>query len=307
MFWGKSESASDQEYVLKVLTAAGYTEGSGFRNVDVNSETPLEFETEWAKVQLIVRIRDFEADDSGESGNSDNLDKAKVSEDSENSNCYFDVHKTSKFSIEIRLLFLKDTPGDLLLFGNDFDTPIRDFLPYGLTSMGLKVLKWVDPSVEGDLYADRPYLYGKALGSFNRICVAESPAEVAGNWDENLSNASTDSLDIPADPVKRQYFFAAKENLEKFQFQKGKVYAFDFTNDYISLGHGKFNLALPGGFELNLASYLQSFVTAQGDNDAAANWTLKLKDPDGKEGAESGVPLLMIKFRLEPKAGDELD
>ncbi len=73
-----------------------------------------------------------------------------------------------------------------LQFGNDFDHPIRDRLPPGFgTAMNI-VRWWIDPGLEGDAYADMPYLYGPALSSFNAVhvgSVAHDP-ERGGIWVE---------------------------------------------------------------------------------------------------------------------------
>ncbi len=68
--------------------------------------------------------------------------------------------------------------GDELVFGNDFDVPIRDRLPPGF-GKAFKLVRWViDPGLEGDPYADKPYLYGPALSSVNLFRVGERAASL---------------------------------------------------------------------------------------------------------------------------------
>lgn len=43
--------------------------------------------------------------------------------------------------------FLKPTSADDCVFGNTFDQPIRDRLPYG-TSLAVKAISYIDPSFE---------------------------------------------------------------------------------------------------------------------------------------------------------------
>ena len=45
---------------------------------------------------------------------------------------------------------------DDVVFGNDFDESIADKLPTG-TSLGLKALRMIDPSLDQDLYSHKPY------------------------------------------------------------------------------------------------------------------------------------------------------
>ncbi|KAJ4292860.1 hypothetical protein N0V88_005518 [Collariella sp. IMI 366227] len=77
-------------------------------------------------------------------------------------------------------------PATDLQFGNDFDHPIRDRLPPGFgTAMNI-VKWWIDPGLEGDPYADNPYLYGPALSSFNTVYVGEGEHDPSkgGLWFE---------------------------------------------------------------------------------------------------------------------------
>lgn len=106
---------------------------------------------------------------------------------SNNTSPYFEhpLHLKDRLSIQLTLFFKppKDqtsTSDDAtingidLLWGNDFDSSIKEQLPYG-TSVGLKIMKYtIDPSIDGDVYCDKPHLYGSALTSFNRILVRKS-------------------------------------------------------------------------------------------------------------------------------------
>lgn len=137
--------------------------------------------------------------------------------------------------------------GNDLVWGNDFDTPIRDTLPYGF-SFGYKILKYaVDPSIFGDPYAEKPYLYGPALTSFNLISVnctqskvtpvGDSAAVEAGagvgaalEWPgpiqaENLQNQNKGKYKYlpPNDPSARRKYYLTKPNRLDFKFK---------TNDF---------------------------------------------------------------------------
>lgn len=78
--------------------------------------------------------------------------------------------------------------GTDLQWGNNFDEPLRDRLPPGF-SAALRIVKWwIDPGLEGDPYADKPYLYGPALSSFNRVYAAlgdKPPSEQSEDGSED--------------------------------------------------------------------------------------------------------------------------
>lgn len=91
------------------------------------------------------------------------------------SNPYFEhqLHTWDQYSIAFSFIPKKDISGEELVFGNDFDRPIRDRLPPGF-GQAFKIVKWlVDPGLEGDVYADKPWLFGRALASWNVLRVGE--------------------------------------------------------------------------------------------------------------------------------------
>lgn len=87
-------------------------------------------------------------------------------------------------------------PATDLQFGNDFDHPIRNYLPPGVNT-AMNILKWwIDPGLEGDAYADQPYLYGPALSSFNAVRVGrgEEDEKKGGLWvEEGASDSEGES------------------------------------------------------------------------------------------------------------------
>ncbi|EAA28801.1 DUF1769-domain-containing protein [Neurospora crassa] len=87
-------------------------------------------------------------------------------------------------------------PATDLQFGNDFDHPIRNYLPPGVNT-AMNILKWwIDPGLEGDAYADQPYLYGPALSSFNAVRVGkgEEDESKGGLWvEEGASDSEGES------------------------------------------------------------------------------------------------------------------
>lgn len=147
----------------------------------------------------------------------------------------------------------KPIPGDELVFGNDFDRPIRDRMPPG-AGYALKIVNWwIDPGLEGDMYADQPYLYGPALSSWNYLSICDKQESTTkdatsdivveeGGVSSGLEQRK--SLGIPDDPAERKRFFLEKQNRANFQFEPGRLYRADFGNSY--LGFGDCSLRLPG-------------------------------------------------------------
>ncbi|KAI1474262.1 DUF1769-domain-containing protein [Daldinia eschscholtzii] len=148
--------------------------------------------------------------------------------------------------------------GEDLQFGNDFDHPIRDRLPPGF-SYAMNIVKWwIDPGLEGDAYADQPYLYGPALSSFNSIHIGpgEVDPEKGGLWVEEGGDEDglkeRETLGAPAIGKDRMKWALKPANKSKWLFQYGKTYCLDFFNPYLDFS--EFSLRLPG-FTLPIMKY----------------------------------------------------
>ncbi|KAL2128706.1 hypothetical protein VTI74DRAFT_8815 [Chaetomium olivicolor] len=146
-----------------------------------------------------------------------------------------------------------------LQFGNDFDHPIRDRLPPGFgTAMNI-VKWWIDPGLEGDPYADNPYLYGPALSSFNAVHVGEGKhdPDEGGLWfeeggDETGMAWRREVVGAPDDAKARMKWALKAGNKEKWTWEYGRWYGVDFFNPYIDFN--EFALRLPG-FNLPIIRY----------------------------------------------------
>ncbi|KAI1088629.1 DUF1769-domain-containing protein [Rostrohypoxylon terebratum] len=148
--------------------------------------------------------------------------------------------------------------GEDLQFGNDFDHPIRDRLPPGF-SYAMNIVKWwIDPGLEGDAYADQPYLYGPALSSFNSIHVGTGDVnpEKGGLWFEEGGDESglKERRDVgaPATAKERMKWALKPANKSRWVYQYGKTYCLDFFNPYLDFN--EFSLRLPG-FTLPIIKY----------------------------------------------------
>lgn len=147
----------------------------------------------------------------------------------------------------------KDIPGDKLVFGNDFDHPIRDRLPWGFNTAFNWVKGWVDATMEGDVYADEPYLYSPILSSMNILQiggkgqsiseVGEGAGEKVGTGDESAlifkEGAQADGQEVreksgmPSDNSQRKRHYQQLQPRKDFIFEKDRAFACDFFNGYL--------------------------------------------------------------------------
>lgn len=138
-------------------------------------------------------------------------------------------------------------PGTDLVFGNDFANPIRDRLPPGFDT-AFRIVRWaIDPGLDGDVKADKPYLYGPLLSSINVLRVGDkveagSGLESAAGEDDDAAlqegadgsgAAVRERLHIPEQGAKRMKHFLNADRRGEFTFERGRVYRCDFFNPYL--------------------------------------------------------------------------
>ncbi|KAK5178144.1 hypothetical protein LTR44_009450 [Exophiala sp. CCFEE 6388] len=180
------------------------------------------------------------------------------------------------YSISFSFVPKVDIPGSDLVFGNDFDRPLRDRLPPGV-NQALKIVKWwIDPGLDGDVYADKPYLYGPALSSWNFLRIGDKIVKEDELKDKNawkIPNATSfhetvveEGADgsgeevrkddgIPADAAARKKHFLTQAHRDAFVFEAGRLYQADFGNPYLDFND--FSMKLPG-FSLNVLKYIDA-------------------------------------------------
>ncbi|KIW72596.1 hypothetical protein PV04_00777 [Phialophora macrospora] len=270
-----SSASHYSQYRLRVTAGPSYNP-STHKVVPVNASETLTFETPSIILSLCVRIRHF----TGFPPESPvTVEKYFTS----------DLHKYDQYSISFSFIPKADIPGEDLVFGNDFDRPLRDRLPPG-ANHALRIVKWwIDPGLDGDMYADKPYLYGPALSSWNVLHIGdhvilkdqlqtpsgeeEEDRDEKHEWKAPHASAEEfhhtiieegcegsgcelrSSLSIPADSAARKKHFLTASNLSAFTFEAGRLYQADFGNPYLDFND--FSLKLPG-FSLNVVGYIDS-------------------------------------------------
>lgn len=169
------------KYILRVTAGPSY-DLADHTEVPVNSPTPVKISTKHMDVELNVRIQNYHGLPLNSPETSPYFDQEPHSKNKDQYSIAFQftpkAPEPAKAPRNTELVDPDDRepegiPGSDLQFGNDFDHPIRDRLPPGF-SYAMKIVKWwIDPGLDGDPYADSPYLFGPALSSFNHIRVSD--------------------------------------------------------------------------------------------------------------------------------------
>jgi hypothetical protein len=223
--------------------------------VSVNSSEVHKVDNDLATSYLRVRIKDYHG----------------LPKDAPKNCSYFDhpLHTSDRYSVAWSFVPKRNFSGTELVMGFDFNHPVRDRLPPG-TKTAVKIATTVlDPGLYADPFSDEPYLYGPMLSSCFTLRVGgktdeESVDEQLKQLDsENhgvveegaaLSGKSVRSdQSIPSAWKARRKFFLDQKELEKFTFEKGRLYHADFFNPHLDFSN--FSLRLPG-FSVSVAKYV---------------------------------------------------
>ncbi|KAL0934705.1 F-box domain containing protein [Colletotrichum truncatum] len=240
------------KYILRVTAGPNYDADSQVE-VPVNKPQPIKISTELADIELNVRIQKY----------------AGLPRQSPETSSYFSTepHATNNDQYSISFRFTPKKPEGAtgegisaadLQFGNDFDHPIRDRLPPGFNTAMNIVKWWIDPGLEGDAYADTPYLYGPALSSFNVVHAGAGTydEQKGGLWFEEGGDDDgmemREKIGAPTTSKERMKWALRKDSKEQWLFEYGKTYGMDFFNPYLDFSN--LSLRLPG-FQLAIMKY----------------------------------------------------
>ncbi|CAO2657131.1 Nn.00g032570.m01.CDS01 [Neocucurbitaria sp. VM-36] len=259
--------AHHEQYMLRVTAGATY-DSTKHEDVLVNSEKPVDISSDLIDAKIHMRIKDYRGLPKGSPPTSP----------------YFSTpqHPYDRYSISFSFTPKSSIPGDKLVFGNDFDHPIRDRLP-PLFDKAFGIVKWwIDPGLDGDVYGDEPYLYGALLSSINVLAIGE---KAAGEEEDKLDGEAKTEGDveqsgsegtavvyeegahgsgaqvrkdkgIPDRAAARQKFFLTEQNRKDFVFEQGREYRCDFFNPYLDfnefalkIGYGLPNMSIIGHWD----------------------------------------------------------
>ena len=229
-----AQSMADQ-YLLRVTAGSSY-DTTTHQTIQVNQPAPTHISTAICDAKIAVRIQNYRG----------------LPRNSPNTSTYFShaSHLHDQYSISFTFLPHKSIPGPALVFGNNFDRPIRDRLPPG-TSTALRIVKWaIDPGLDGDLYSDTPHLYGNALSSVNILRVGEkakdhnSLPDPVGEKNTLEEGGDGDGeewrkrKDVPETSDARKKHFLTNGKTEEWEWEQGRVYECDFFNPYLDFNSG---------------------------------------------------------------------
>lgn len=246
---GESESEVDiaNKYMLRVSAGPSY-DYSTHKPVYVNSDDYCEVDNDFLTAKIKVRIRNYHGLPKGSKSHSP----------------YFDdpLHAKDQYSIGFSFVPKKDLPSTDLVWGNDFEHPVRDRLPPGFNTAFKIVKEFIDPGLSCDAYADEPWLYGPALSCWFAFRIGEKDqSEFPAPEEEHPMTDGADGsgtevrqkLKLPESGDKRRKHFLDASHRQELTFEKGRCYQGDFYNPYIDFS--KFALKLPG-FSLGVIKYI---------------------------------------------------
>jgi Protein of unknown function (DUF1769) len=288
-----------EDYILRVRAGPNHTQ---LITVNVNDEfTPIIIDNEHFSGYLIVRMLDFKGvtpamDKKMEvSAEPKKGKKSKVGGQpasnagvpiSNPASSYF-KGRNRRYSMMLQGCFKKQWDGDDIIFGVDLDVPIR--APIG-TSVGIKIAKWLDPSIEADVDCAKPYIFAPLVSAMNSLAVYEPTADeikkgsettkkqaviVAssvdskqsvdsfeskiGQWsfhssiiEENIGLLMSEEKDNKTSHEKRKKVFSNLAKRKSVSIRPNLVYCMDFYDAYFDFS--TCSVKLPG-FSLNAFKY----------------------------------------------------
>ncbi|KAI8057839.1 hypothetical protein BDF22DRAFT_615749 [Syncephalis plumigaleata] len=252
-------------YRLRVLVGPSLTQQVPITPND--DECPGEVRGDQFEGQVWVRIRNCEAFSASTAASGPGPESESSSDTTtplapKNAD-YFKNASKMTFSIVIRGRFRQLLASDNLVFGNVFDAPIR--LPPG-AGLGVRMMRMlVDPGLEADLNAAKPWAWSPVLCTMNSIAVRElSPEDGTGlpsldksDYDVTRPLPERNSLlfndGMPRSASERRTYFALSANRQMVQLSPDYEYTMEFCNgliDFNTLG-----LRLPGWGSISLLSF----------------------------------------------------
>ncbi|KAI8916240.1 hypothetical protein EDD86DRAFT_198100 [Gorgonomyces haynaldii] len=247
----------------------------------VNDEhTPILIDSDLFSGYFIVRMKDFrgvtpEIDAVG--ATPENVKHEPLSHPTSE---YF-KGRNRRYSIAFQGRFKRAFEGDELVFGVDFDIPLR--APMG-TSVGIKIAKWLDPTIQADIDTPTPYMFSPFVTAMNALTAftPDSPSIMKSSssqgqveiisskplpledYEKQIGKWSFYSTPIPDDCdtlfegsakltyEKRKKLFSSVQEIKKASVSKDLVYCCDFYDAYFDFNTCQVKLP---GFSLNCFKY----------------------------------------------------
>lgn len=299
-----------QKMIKRLMIKASNSYDSNYQVVPVNTRKPIDIESDIGVFSLIVNVRNFDgctehrANSMYNVGEETYLDGGAADAPATADKLY---HANLRFEVNFRPK--RQIKGSELLFGNDFTVPIKSYVPTSLLSTGLKFFTWfVNKTIRGEIYGDRPYLYGLALNSFTYMSLTndtwrdvnktqtendgKNGAEGTADGKENINSNEDNTLKIPSDPAQRKRFFNSVAHCESFVFNDTTSYHLQFDTSYLKMADSKYSVSIPTfgnrTFDIDVSSYANEDLNN-------FNWVIK---QGGYDGVGCGALGLVVNFAL---------
>lgn len=232
------DNGEADKYFIQVAAATSYDDSKA-KQVTINGP-PCSLDK---NCKVSVRIKEYQGIPLGSPATS----------------AYFEDPTRSKdtYSIAVSWIPEEDIDADDLVWGIELINPIGDRIPKRFITTAFEIVKgFVDPSLQCDPYADRPWLNGPVLCSsaitfsIGSSLTVPSVLQEGGLPDDA---AIRSKHNIPDSEAARRKHFSSEEHRKSFKFEKGRCYAFDFHNGYIDWKN--YALKLPG-FSFGVLKYV---------------------------------------------------
>ncbi|OXG17580.1 hypothetical protein C367_05068 [Cryptococcus neoformans Ze90-1] len=221
--------------------------------IPVNSTTPTPISTPGFEGNVWVFVKDYAGDHKEGDGKE-----------------YFqnDGRGGMTYGIVVKGKFLEDLTADEVVFGNTFERPIKDSLPWG-TSVATKFMYFIDPTLELDIYADKPWALSPALATMNYLSL-EDGSKVGKDLmvkEDSLefikSKAKDEGATVPTpregnektEISARRKWLADKKNREKIKLGKDVVVGMEFANGLLDFNTLSATLPPPFSVQFPLVKY----------------------------------------------------
>ncbi|BGO91161.1 hypothetical protein NBRC10512_005745 [Rhodotorula toruloides] len=144
-----------------------------------------------------------------------------------------------------------------VMFGNVWEKPIKS---YG-TAAALRFMRYVDPSLECDLYADKPWALSPLFATLQYMSVREHPPTEPlppfkpDSFPEDLSPLlpSSDAPSLVGNPSARRSYFSKSPHCSQTLLTPSHILRADFSHGFINFD--SLSVSLPGGLGFSLAKY----------------------------------------------------
>ncbi|BEJ14895.1 hypothetical protein CspHIS471_0406620 [Cutaneotrichosporon sp. HIS471] len=176
--------------------------------------------------------------------------------DEDEGEAFFSSRPELTYALVVRGRYLDNVGGDDLVFGNVFERPIRDSLPWG-TSIATRFMHFIDPTLQLDVYADKPWALSPVLATMNRLSLSltkEAPTAmgILGAVEEDALRL----LELPETSVSaRRKWFGTKENRERITFDSSLETGMEFGSGLLDLATLSVTLPNPFPLSVSLLSY----------------------------------------------------